>query len=95
VTDAEHADKSDAKHHSAKTPGGQTPAAPEPSGWRHWLNVHWREIVSLVVELAGIGVLSAGCWMIRPWSGLIVLGVGLIVIGFASSPRFDKHTESQ
>jgi hypothetical protein len=46
---------------------------------------------SIVVESAGIGVLSTGFWLIRPWCGLIVLGVGLIVIGFASSPRFDKH----
>jgi hypothetical protein len=51
---------------------------------------HWREAVSIVMELAGIGVLSAGCWLIRPWAGLIVLGAGLIVIGFASSPRFDR-----
>jgi hypothetical protein len=43
------------------------------------------------VELAGIGVLSAGFWLIRPWAGLIVLGVGLIAIGVASSPRFDRR----
>jgi hypothetical protein len=50
----------------------------------------WREAVSIVIELAGIGVLSTGFWLIRPWAGLIVLGAGLIVIGFASSPRFDR-----
>jgi hypothetical protein len=51
----------------------------------------WREAVSIAVELAGIGVLSAGFWLIRPWAGLIVLGAGLIVLGFASSPRFDRR----
>ena len=50
----------------------------------------WREAVSIVMELVGIGVLSTGFWLIRPWAGLIVLGAGLIVIGFASSPRFDR-----
>lgn len=51
----------------------------------------WREAVSIAMELAGIGVLSAGFWLIRPWAGLIVLGAGLIVVGFASSPRFDRR----
>jgi hypothetical protein len=51
----------------------------------------WREAVSIAVELAGIGVLSAGFWLIRPWAGLIVLGAGLIIVGFASSPRFDQR----
>jgi hypothetical protein len=50
----------------------------------------WRETVSIAVELAGIGVRSAGFWLIRPWAGLIVLGAGLIVVGFAGSPRFDQ-----
>jgi hypothetical protein len=36
-------------------------------------------------------VLSAGFWLIRPWAGLIVLGAGMIVVGFASSPRFDRR----
>jgi hypothetical protein len=36
-------------------------------------------------------VLSTGFWLIRPWAGLIVLGAGLIVVGFASSPRFDRR----
>lgn len=66
------------------------PAAPGPDR-RKPVIAHWREIVSTAVELAGIGVLSAGFWLIRPWCGLIVLGVGLIVLGIASSPRFDRR----
>jgi hypothetical protein len=53
----------------------------------------WREAVSITLELVGIGVLSTGFWLIRPWAGLIVLGAGLIVVGFASSPRFDQRDE--
>jgi hypothetical protein len=51
----------------------------------------WREAVSIAVELVGIGVLAAGFWLVRPWAGLIVAGAGLIVLGFASSPRFDRR----
>ena len=47
-----------------------------------------------MIELAGIGVLSAGFWLIRPWAGLIVLGAALIVVGFAASPRFDRRKRS-
>jgi hypothetical protein len=49
--------------------------------------------VSIVVVLAGIGVLSAGFWLIRSWAGLIVLGAGMTVVGFASSPRCDRREE--
>ncbi len=54
--------------------------------------VRWREALSIVIEVAGIAVLSAGFWLIRPWAGLIVLGAGLIVLGFAASPRFDRRS---
>lgn len=53
----------------------------------------WRQAVSIVVVLAGIGVLSAGFWLIRSWAGLIVLGAGMTVVGFASSPRCDRREE--
>jgi hypothetical protein len=66
-------------------------AAPSPGHGRAACATRWRQAVSIVVELAGIGVLSAGFWMIRPWAGLIVLGAGMIVVGFASSPRFDRR----
>jgi hypothetical protein len=90
VTGAEHADQSDTQHPEANASTGQAPVTRNRPGRCQFVAAHWREIVSLVLELAGIGVLSAGFWLIRPWYGLIVLGVGLIVIGFASSPRFDK-----
>jgi hypothetical protein len=61
---------------------------PEPPGF---VSAHWRSFVAAAVEVAGIGVLSAGFWLIRPWAGLIVLGVGLIAMGVASSPRFDRR----
>jgi hypothetical protein len=62
------------------------PTEPEPSSD----DARWREIISTVTELAGIAALSAGFWLIHPWCGLIALGAGLIVLGIASSPRFDR-----
>jgi len=76
------------------TPAQQArpPAVPPSLGHaRAARATRWREAVSIAVELAGIGVLSAGFWLIRPWAGLIVLGAGMIVVGFASSPRFDRR----
>jgi hypothetical protein len=72
-------------------PAGPSVAAPRPGHGRAACATRWRQAVSIVLELAGIGVLSAGFWMIRPWAGLIVLGAGMIVVGFASSPRFDRR----
>jgi hypothetical protein len=40
-------------------------------------------------------ILSTGFWLIRPWAELIVLGAGLIVVGFAGSPRFDRREGSR
>jgi hypothetical protein len=95
LTGAEHADQSDAQHPAANASTGQKSGVPRRPGRRSVVSAHWREIVSRVAELAGIGVLSAGFRIIRPWSGLIVLGAGLIVIGFASSPRFDRYRQSR
>jgi hypothetical protein len=47
--------------------------------------------MSIALELVGIFVVSAGFWLIRPWAGLIVLGAGMIVVGVASSPHFDRR----
>jgi hypothetical protein len=72
-------------------------APPEPSDHtpspdrRKSVLAGWCETRSIVVELAGIGVLSAGFSLIRSWAGLVVLGVGLIVLGVASSPKFDQR----
>jgi hypothetical protein len=78
----------------ATTSAQAGPAAPPPDS-RNPVLAHRREIVSAIIELVGIGVLSAGFWLIRPWCGLIVLGAGLIVLGIASSPRFDRRRPPQ
>lgn len=91
MTSAEHAEQGAAQSAAISMSIDQKSVVQDRPGWRQFVSAHWREIVSIVVELAGIGVLSTGFWLIRPWCGLIVLGVGLIVIGFASSPRFDKR----
>jgi hypothetical protein len=70
---------------------GQKSTPEKPRDFRTFVSAQWRVMVAGGVELAGIGVLSAGFWLIRPWAGLIVLGVGLIAVGVASSPRFDRR----
>ena len=72
------------------------PVTTPPLGHEHAARrARWREALSTVTELAGICVLSAGFWMIRPWAGLLVLGTALIVLGFASSPRFNRPEDSR
>jgi hypothetical protein len=87
LTGVEHAEDSAAQSGAARQSAVKKSVAQK--------RLDWREIGSPVVELAGIGVLSAGFWIIRPWSGLIVLGAGLIVLGFAGSPRFDRYRQSR
>jgi hypothetical protein len=104
VSDSEHTAQTGDAVTSPKMTERQGPppsAPPEPSDHAPSLDrresapARWRETLSVVVSLAGIGVLSAGFGVIRPWAGLIVLGVGLIVLGIASSPKFDRLWPSQ
>lgn len=104
VSDSEHTTQTgDALTSLKKTERqGPPPSAPrEPSDHapsfdrRESASARWRETLSVVVELAGIGVLSAGFGVIRPWVGRIVLGGGLIVHGIASSPKFDRRRPPQ
>ena len=88
VPSAEHRGPQSAAHAQQ---AGPSVAPPSPSDARAARVTRWRQAASIAVELAGIGVLSAGFWLIRPWAGLIVAGAGLIVLGFASSPRFDRR----
>jgi hypothetical protein len=87
---AASADDSSSQPAAADQQAAPPDVAPSADDARAARWTRWREAVSIVMELAGIGVLSTGCWLIRPWAGLIVAGAGLIVIGFASSPRFDR-----
>jgi hypothetical protein len=95
LTGAEHGDQSEPPHPAATASTGQQSAAPDRPGRRSFWSADWREIISRVVELAGIGVLSAGFWPIGPWFGLMLLGAGLIVIGFANSPGIDGCRRSR
>lgn len=42
--------------------------------------------VSAGAELAGVGLIVAGFWLIAPWLGLIVGGIALILVGLAVDP---------
>lgn len=38
-------------------------------------------VVYTTLQIAGMLVFSAGCWMLTPWLGVCVLGVGLVLLG--------------
>jgi hypothetical protein len=42
-----------------------------------------RAAVTTTVEVAGIGAVAAGFWLILPCLGLIAGGLGLILIGWS------------
>lgn len=48
-----------------------------------------RELTSTILELAGIGFVSAGLWLVAPWCGLVALGLCLILLGVANSRTWD------
>lgn len=50
-----------------------------------------REPVSTIAELGGIIALTAGFFMLAPWVGLVVLGLCLVILGVAMSPRWDRE----
>lgn len=52
----------------------------------------WQALNSTVLEVVGIGVLSAGFAMWELWLGVVVLGIGLIALGVALGlPNDGKH----
>lgn len=53
----------------------------------------WQQLTSTLVELLGITALTMGFWMLRPWAGLIVLGLCLMVVGFAYGLPTGKGTK--
>lgn len=44
-----------------------------------------RATLTTLAEVAGIGLVSAGSWLILPALGLIVAGIGLAAIGFLAA----------
>ena len=44
-----------------------------------------RAVLTTLAEVAGIGAIAVGCWLILPALGLIAAGVGLVVIGVANA----------
>jgi hypothetical protein len=46
-----------------------------------------RALLTTFAELAGLGFVAAGCWLILPAAGLIAGGLGLVLVGYlAASP---------
>ena len=46
--------------------------------------LNWPSMASTMAEIAGIGSISAGAWLMSPSAGLISAGVGAIVLGIAA-----------
>lgn len=44
-----------------------------------------RATLTTLSELAGIALISAGCWLVSPAFGLIAAGIGLIAAGVSSA----------
>ena len=87
VTVTEATEQSSSLPSTASVSADQQPAPKSRSGRRAWISAHWREIASTGLEFVGILTMSGGFWMLKPWSGLVVLGVGLIVFGIAVAPQ--------
>lgn len=43
-------------------------------------------IVAAFLEIAGVGSIAAGLWMLTPWLGVVGGGVGLVLCGLAVDP---------
>lgn len=44
--------------------------------------VNARALLTTILEVAGIVVVAAGCWLILPAAGIIAAGLGLVLIGW-------------
>ena len=91
VTIADHAERNATQAAATRRSADRKSVGQSGPGWRQLLSAHRRKIFSSVRELARIGALVCGFWLVRSWCGLIVGGVGFIVTGFAMSPRFDRR----
>lgn len=54
--------------------------------------VNRREIVSILVEIAGMMALSYGFWLKWPWVGVICSGLCLILVGVALSRNVEPES---
>jgi|GEM_PF-3762517 len=43
-------------------------------------------LASTLLELAGIAAVAVGLWMLAPWIGVTVAGLGLVAVGVALDP---------
>lgn len=47
--------------------------------------------MSGLVQLAGLGLVVVGCWLLAPWVGVLVLGVLLVIVGVLLEQREREH----
>lgn len=54
---------------------------------KHRARLIWANVIALLFDLAGVGLLSAAGWLLHPSAGLALLGVGAMVLGHTYSER--------
>lgn len=54
-----------------------------------------RTTISSLLELAGLAAVAVGLWMLAPWLGVTVAGVGLVVVGLALDYAGDSDDDGQ
>lgn len=45
-----------------------------------------KSVMASILQIAGIGGTATGLYMLAPWLGVVVGGVGLVALGFAIDP---------
>jgi hypothetical protein len=75
-------------------PKGRVPFPSVKKGPKSAQNgLNWREIVSNLSELAGIGSASYGAWLWHPSAGFITGGVGLMLVGLSLTLRPERDVK--
>lgn len=44
-----------------------------------------KSAVQWVAEIAGVGMIAGGVWMLQPWAGLVILGLYVVLVANTSS----------
>lgn len=40
-------------------------------------------LLANLLQVAGLALIAYGCWLIFPWLGLILAGIGCLLVGYA------------
>lgn len=51
-------------------------------------------LASTLIEMTGLAAVAVGLWMLAPWLGVTVAGLGLVALGIALDPPKRKAGDS-